>query len=197
MLCENYCTSTLRNIHSHSNAEQPHAKQTRTHLRGVFKVQPAQAERGREAESGTQQQRRHKQVRELGKDCHDNAEGQIGHGLQVEILRKTRGPWLKTWRLLVYFGGDPARPTAAVYQLPTCIMLQWLIKASCMPTKTEQCVCSSQALLADNHDGCDFTHAWMVPSMTMDVASFRTPSPNTSEYSSGNRSWDMTCAHTH
>lgn len=34
----------------------------------------------------------------------------------------------------------------------------------------------------------------MVPSMTMEVASLITPSPNTTLYSSGKRSWEMTCS---
>lgn len=36
--------------------------------------------------------------------------------------------------------------------------------------------------------------AWMVPRMTMEVASFSTPSPNTTLYSSGKLSWLMTCS---
>ena len=36
--------------------------------------------------------------------------------------------------------------------------------------------------------------AWMVPRMTMEVASLITPSPNTRLYSSGWRSCEMTCS---
>lgn len=36
--------------------------------------------------------------------------------------------------------------------------------------------------------------AWIVPRMTIDVASLMTPSPKTTEYSRGERSCDKTCS---